>query len=123
MLNLLKISIVFENCDSITLDKNQIYNFHADGITETIGLISNSILFYKIAKKVRLSIRMDMIPDTIEGQSLLNRLKTKDITSYYLFLNNNTEYKLIVPWKGKNQYKNKGEYHIIEKNILSIEHY
>ena len=122
MLDLLKISIVFENCDSITIDKKQIYNFHAEGITETIGLCANAIEIYKVAKKVRLSLRMDTITETVEGKSLSDRLKSKDITTYYLTLNDNTEYKLIVPWKGNNQYKNKGEYHILENNILTIVH-
>lgn len=121
MENLVKLDIVFENCDSITINRDDIYNFFISDITESVSLVSNALIVYKKAGQCHLTLRWDKVKNLFveleDTRTLEHRIKSKDITNYQLHLTDGTELVIYVPWEG-GDYTNTKEIHeeIQQKN-------
>lgn len=125
MENLVKIKLVFENCDSITIDRKHIYNFFISNITESIIMVANALIVDKCASQSSLTIKWDEVKElnTImeEDRTFADRILGRDITTYYLYLTDGTELKIRLPW-GEQEYTNTKEIHKINNNLFSITH-
>ncbi len=127
MKDLLKLSIIFENCDFIDIDKKDIHNFFIKDITESITLISNALLVYKIAGMCHLTLKWDNVKEkrTDGSFQLEARMLSHDITHYYIYLSDGSELKITTPW-GESDYTNDKETHSLDvingKEIFTIKH-
>lgn len=125
MENLVKIKLVFENCDSITIDRKHIYNFFIFNITESIVMVANALIIDKCASQSTLTLKWDEVKElntTMEKDRIFaDKILGRDITNYYLYLTDGTELKIHLPW-GEEEYTNSKETHKINNNLFSIIH-
>src|SRR6266403_556741 len=95
MKDLVKLDIVFENCDFITIEKDNIHNFFITDITERISLVSNALLVYKKAGTCHLTLKWDNVKNFFmqfvdDSKTLENRIKIirKSTKKYYKMIEN-----------------------------------
>lgn len=115
--------IVFENCDCIKIPVDVIENFSIYGITESWNMWSYSegecLGVTKRAKECRIDINLNKafqqnigIEEFKDFIPVHERIKNhSDITHYYVYLEDGTEYSVLPPWEGDNQYKNEAQKH------------
>lgn len=125
MANLKTLRIVFENVDSIELPKSCIYNFSAEGITKSIGLIANDCVVTNIPTKSHLILRWNDVKDlrTENSAPFSERIDSHDIYQYILTFEDDSESTIFLPWKETLNAYNDSEYHIFEPNTLAIHHF
>jgi hypothetical protein len=122
--DLIKIDIVFENCDSISLHRDVISSFVSNDIIEESYLVSNSFLVRKRIGRSCLSLKKSLVKfsTTNFGSNLLERLeKYKDITSYHVHLSDGSVIEYLLPW-GEDDYHNDLEYHKDDIDNININH-
>lgn len=128
MKDLIKLKIVFENCDTVTIDGNHIYNFNISNITERISfvanLLTNGVLMYKHAGYCQLTLKWNDVKHLIVSLSeteLEKRIEGNDITHYHLYLSDGSVLEIHTPW-GDHEYTNTKEEHIVGEELFIITH-
>lgn len=104
MKDIKSIDIIFENCDYIKINRNDIGDLYLGGISKSIHLFSNAVVEIWAADKVYLNIKNNK-GKTEFGTSLERQLKNKDITSLKIYYTDETEEIIYCKWKRRRSKK------------------
>ena len=100
-MNLKTIEIVFENCEVVKIDVEKYFvAFFLSDISENINYYGKDVSKMKFAKKVQLIFgnKCMELKDDLIGDTLLENLNRRDITSIFLVYDDKTKDHIYVPW-------------------------
>ena len=121
-----ELTLIFENCEYVTIDGKYIGHFLVSDIKKSIERIAiNSISEMTVAERIAMEIHKDAdIPYNSFGMvepSTFDRITSfNDITSIEFILvdsdNNETKHQYYVMWDGDTEYNNKAQKTLISTN-------
>ena len=104
-----KISLLFENCDTIAIDKENVGYLEIAGVYTTVMLYEGVDHEHLHAKFIQLNLSQQILDQKMEmgDGTLRERLENRDITAVTLCYKDGTEKKYLVPWPDDDDYTNK----------------
>lgn len=115
--------VVFENCDCIKVPSDVVEDFYMAEVTESFSICSGApgtmLHVSKTAGKAKLSINLNKAFELELGVDHFGALvpiheriqRSCDVTHYYVYLEDGTEFCVRPPWEGDNQYRNDAQKH------------